>query len=319
MTTMHALLRSDLPLANRREGKVRDLYDLPPDGPGKPPRVLIVASDRISAFDVVMPTPIPGKGVILTDIAAKWFRRVEQRHLARTHLLSTDPNDVPSISAEQRARIAGRCTIARRCRVIPIECVVRGYLAGSGWVDYQASGAVCGVTLPKGLRRGDRLMDACGGPIFTPATKEEQGRHDENISYDRACDIVGEPLMRRLRDASIAIYTDAHEYALARGLILADTKFEFGFPVDEQGRPEPDPILIDEALTPDSSRYWPADGWAPGKEQPSFDKQFLREHLLTLVNAGRWDKYPPAPPLPDDIVRGTLARYEEARRMLFGS
>ncbi len=319
MTGMHAVLRSDLPLANRREGKVRDLYDLPSQGSGLPPRVLIIASDRISAFDVVMPTPIPGKGAILTDIAARWFRFIEERGLARTHLLSTDAADVPGLSSDQRAQISGRCTIARRCRVIPIECVVRGYLAGSGWVDYQASGKVCGVSLPKGLRRGDRITDDVGMPIFTPATKEERGRHDENISYDRASELVGEPLMRRLRDASIAIYTQAHEYALARGLMLADTKFEFGFPVDEQGRPEDEPILIDEALTPDSSRYWPADGWAPGNEQPSFDKQFLREHLLTLVQQGRWDKSPPAPELPDPIVLGTLARYEDVRRMLFSA
>lgn len=317
MAPMRALLRSDLPFPNRREGKVRDLYDLPPAAPGQPPRVLIVASDRISAFDVVMPTPIPGKGAILTDIAARWFRFIEQRSLAATHVLSTSAADVPGLDDRQREQIAGRCTIARRCRVIPIECVVRGYLAGSGWVDYQASGAVCGVALPRGLKRGDRLMDALGGPIFTPATKEERGRHDENISYERACELVGEPLMRYLRDASIAIYSAAHEYALQRGLILADTKFEFGFPVDAQGHPSHQPILIDEALTPDSSRYWPADGWAPGREQPSFDKQFLREHLLTLVEKGEWDKTPPAPALPEHIVRGTLDRYDEARRLLF--
>lgn len=317
MTPMQALLSTDLPLPNRREGKVRDLYDLPPAAPGQPPRVLIIASDRISAFDVVMPTPIPGKGAILTDIATRWFRFIEDRNLARTHLLSTDARDVPSISEPQQQSIAGRCTIARRCRVIPIECVVRGYLAGSGWADYQATGAVCAVPLPKGLKRGDRLMDSCAGPIFTPATKEERGRHDENISYERACELVGEPLMRTLRDVSIAIYSHAHDYALQRGLILADTKFEFGFPVDAHGHESPDPILIDEALTPDSSRYWPADGWAPGREQPSFDKQFLREHLLTLVEQGKWDKSPPAPQLPDNIVQGTLARYEDARRLLF--
>ncbi len=317
MIPMQALLRTDLPLPNRREGKVRDLYDLPAHATGEPPRVLIIASDRISAFDVVMPTPIPGKGAVLTDIATRWFRFIERRALASTHLLSTDANDVPDLSPNQRAQIAGRCTIAKRCRVIPIECVVRGYLAGSGWADYQASGAVCGVSLPKGLRRGDRLTDTCDGPIFTPATKEERGRHDENISYVQACDLVGEPLMRRLRDASIAIYSQAHDYALERGLILADTKFEFGFPIDADGNESPEPILIDEALTPDSSRYWPADGWAPGREQPSFDKQFLREHLLRLVNQGLWDKTPPAPELPDEIIRGTLARYEDARRLLF--
>ncbi|MBL0921695.1 MAG: phosphoribosylaminoimidazolesuccinocarboxamide synthase [Phycisphaerales bacterium] len=317
---MDALFETNLSLPGRRRGKVRDVYEVPASG-AEPPRLLIVATDRISAFDVVMPTPIPGKGAILTDIAARWFRWIEARGLARTHLLSTEVGEVPGITGQEREALRGRITLGRRCRVVPIECVARGYLAGSGWVDYQATGAVCGVRLPAGLRSGDRLVDGSGAfaPIFTPATKEEQGRHDENISYEQAAAAVGEPVMRRLRDATLAIYSAAHEHALSRGVILADTKFEWGLPLDANGQPTgEDPILVDEALTPDSSRYWPAEDWRPGREQPSFDKQFLREHLLGLVASGRWDKSPPGPELPEPIVRGTLAKYEEARRRLFG-
>lgn len=317
---MDALFESNLSLPGRRRGKVRDVYEIPASA-GDPARLLIVATDRISAFDVVMPTPIPGKGVILTDIAARWFSWIESRGLARTHVASTRVEDVPGLSTGEREALRGRVTVGRRCRVIPVECVARGYLAGSGWVDYRATGMVCGVKLAAGLRTGDRLVDGEGGfaPIFTPATKEEQGKHDENISYEQAAAVAGEAVMRRLRDATLAIYSAAHEHALSRGVILADTKFEWGFPLDGSGRPTgEDPILIDEALTPDSSRYWPAEDWRPGREQPSFDKQFLREHLLGLVEAGRWDKTAPGPALPEAIVRGTLAKYEEARRRLFG-
>lgn len=316
-----AMLRSNLRLPGRREGKVRDVYDLP-EWRGGGAALLIVASDRISAFDVVMPTPIPGKGRLLTDLSTRWFRFIGERNLTPTHLLSTDIEDVPVLTTAERDALRGRVTIARRCRVVPIECVVRGYLAGSGWKEYRETSEVCAVRLPKGMRKGERLMDAMGGPIFTPATKEAHG-HDQNISFERACEIAGRETMEHLRAVSIAIYLAAHEHALSRGVILADTKFEFGVPLDtgtNPAHPSPGaPILIDEALTPDSSRYWPADGWAPGEaEQPSFDKQFLREYLESLVARGAWDKSPPGPALPDEIVRKTLAKYEEARERLFG-
>ncbi len=325
------MFESNLPLPGRRRGKVRDVYTIPggyapppnagPEGPGiRPvPALLIVASDRVSAFDVVMPTPIPGKGRLLTDIAARWFRFIEQRRICSTHLLSTDAADIPGLTPDQRASLDGRVTIGRACRVVPIECVVRGYLAGSGYADYQRSGAICGVALPPGLLRGQSLINAAGGPIFTPATKAQSG-HDENITFAQACAAVGEHTMLRLRDLSTRIYLAAHDHALARGVILADTKFEFGVPVDEQGEPDSDQLtLVDEALTPDSSRYWPAENYTPGREQQSFDKQPLRDHLEGLVAQGRWDKSPPGPPLPPDVAAATIARYEEARRRLFGA
>jgi phosphoribosylaminoimidazole-succinocarboxamide synthase len=305
------LFRSDLPLPDRREGKVRDVYRLPSDGP---PRLLIVASDRISAFDVIMPTPIPGKGRILTAMAEAWFDFITRLGLAPTHLRSTDVADIPGLTDEQQTMLDGRIMIGRACEVIPVECVVRGYLEGSGWKEYQQTGAVCGVELPSGLERGDQLLE----PIFTPATKAEQGAHDENISFDDAANIAGVNTMTLLRDTSLAIYNAAHEYAADRGVILADTKFEFGYPIDDTGaRSSDDPILIDEALTPDSSRYWPADRWSPGTEQESFDKQFLREYLQRLTDEGTWNKRAPGPELPDDIVQGTLARYREAQQRLF--
>lgn len=312
---MDAVFETRLPLPNRRQGKVRDIYELPeerggPAGGG----LLIVASDRISAFDVVMPTPIVGKGRLLTDISTRWFDFIHQRGLAPTHLVSTSVAGITGISDADRASLEGRSMIARRCRVVPIECVVRGYLDGSGWVDYQATGSVCGVALPKGLQRGDRLPS----PIFTPATKEEMGAHDQNIDFERACGAVGRDVMERLRSISMGIYNAAHAYAESRGVILADTKFEFGFPFDASGRAGAEPMLIDEVLTPDSSRYWDARLWQPGKEQASFDKQFLREYLNGLVAQGKWNKQAPGPSLPGDIVSGTLARYEEAVRRLFG-
>lgn len=320
---MLGVIETALELPNRRRGKVRDIYDLPPDPTplaGRPamsgaPRLLIVATDRISAFDVVMPTPIPGKGRLLTEIAARWFSLIAARRLAPTHLITTDVREIPGLDAARRDELRGRVMIGRRCRVVPIECVVRGYLDGSGWNEYQEKGEVCGVSLPPGLRRGDRLPH----PIFTPATKEEIGRHDENIDFDRACDAAGAEVMTRLRDISMKIYREAHGYALAKGLILADTKFEFGFPVDAEGRETGEaPILIDEALTPDSSRFWDAAKWAPGGEQASFDKQFLREYLLRLVAKGKWNKQAPGPELSAEIVEGTRARYQEVRDRLFG-
>ncbi len=317
-----AVYRSSLRLPARREGKVRDTYTLPADpaaaadSPASHDRILMVASDRISAFDVVMPTPVPGKGVLLTQIAAFWLRWIESRGLCRTHLLSTEADTIPGSAfgadATPRPDLVGRVTIGRRCRVVPIECVVRGYLEGSGWKDYQQTGNVCGVRLPPGLRQCDRLPE----PVFTPATKADEG-HDENISFETASASVGKDLMAWLRERSLAIYAAAAEHARERGIIIADTKFEFGLPLDRTGKPTgEDPILIDEALTPDSSRFWPADRYEPGHAQPSYDKQFVREYLESLVESGAWDKSPPGPELPAEVVAGTLARYREAAALL---
>jgi phosphoribosylaminoimidazole-succinocarboxamide synthase len=281
------------------------------------PLLLIIASDRISAFDVVMPTPIPGKGRLLTDLSLFWLRLIESKGICPTHLISADVSllrdEVFAASPLPRDAFAGRIMIARAARVVPIECVVRGYLEGSGWKEYQATGQVCGVALPPGLRQCDKLPQ----PIFTPATKEEMGKHDENISFERACQLVGEPLMRRLRDISLAIYAMASAHAHARGIIIADTKFEFGLPIAPAGKAsEPGVILIDEALTPDSSRFWPADTYAPGRPQRSFDKQYLREYLESLVAKGQWNKQAPGPILPADIASATAAKYDEARTRL---
>lgn len=314
-----ALGSCDLGLERITSGKVRDVFRLPPGG--GVPRVLMVASDRISAFDVVMPTPIPGKGRLLTSIAAFWLRWIESRGLASTHLLSTDAGAIPGSAFEPggatpRAALEGRVTVGRACRVLPVEFVARGYLEGSGWREYERTGAVCGVSLPAGLRRCERLP----APIFTPATKAERGAHDENIPFERAAVIVdamaGGGECAALRDATLAIYTAAHEHALARGIILADTKFEFGLPLDEGGGVAGGPILIDEALTPDSSRFWPADVYAPGAAQPSYDKQFVREYLEGLVEGGVWSKSAPGPELPPSVVEGTLSRYREAAERL---
>lgn len=316
---MEGVRGTDLRLSDKAAGKVRDIYALPP-GTTDGPAILLVASDRLSAFDVVLPTPIPGKGILLTEIAAFWLRMVEKAGICGTHLISTDPALVPASAFEgartRRADLAGRTMIGRRCRVVPVECVVRGYLEGSGWRDYRHHGAVCGVALPGGLRQCDRLRE----PVFTPATKAERGEHDENISFERACEIAGEALMRRLRDLSLAIYAMAAGHAEARGIIIADTKFEFGIPVDERGTPmSEEPILIDEALTPDSSRFWPADDYEPGRAQRSFDKQFVREYLEELVSHGKWDKAAPGPQLPAEVIEGTLAKYREARDRLVGA
>ncbi|HVZ95214.1 MAG TPA: phosphoribosylaminoimidazolesuccinocarboxamide synthase [Phycisphaerales bacterium] len=320
---MDTLRETRLPLPHRREGKVRDIYDLPAApikaGGALEPRLLIVATDRISAFDVVMPTPIAGKGRLLTDVSSRWFRFIESMGLVRTHLITTDIA-AAGLSEADAAPLAGRSMIVRKCRVVPVECVVRGYIDGSGWKDYQESGRICGVELPPGLLRGDRLPR----PIFTPATKEAVGKHDENIDFERACEIAGGETMRKLRDLSVAIYSAAHEYAFDRGMILADTKFEFGYAQrdsagrGEGGDAEKEPRLVDEALTPDSSRYWDREKWKPGGEQTSFDKQFLREYLNGLVAKGQWDKRAPGPELPQDVVRGTVERYVEVRKRLWG-
>ncbi|MCA9273965.1 MAG: phosphoribosylaminoimidazolesuccinocarboxamide synthase, partial [Phycisphaerales bacterium] len=265
---MPSLFQSDLALPVRR-GKVRDVYELGPDTTGTD-RLLMVASDRLSAFDVVLPTPVPGKGVLLTSIAAFWLRWIEREGLCRTHLISTDTGDIPDSALKPggttRESLEGRITIGRRCGVLPVECVVRGYLEGSGWKDYQTTGSVCGVKLPIGLVQCDKLPE----PIFTPATKAEQGEHDENISEDRARQIIGDDRLEQVKRISLAIYERASAYAAKRGVIIADTKFEFGI---DPSDPEGEPVLIDEALTPDSSRFWPAETYEPGHAQQSFDKQ----------------------------------------------
>ncbi len=319
------MFTTDLRLPDRRRGKVRDTYTLPGGGEGGEDAILMVASDRLSAFDVVLPTPIPGKGRLLTEIAAFWLEMIAARGLGPTHLISTDDRLVPDAAlteATTRADLRGRVTIGRKCAVIPVECVVRGYLEGSGWKDYQRTGAVCGVALPAGLRQCEKLSQ----PIFTPATKAEAG-HDENIGFDAAAAHIGGmvgperagALMETLRARSLGIYAMASAYAAGRGMILADTKFEFGLPL-AGGWPDLDaePILIDEALTPDSSRFWEAASYGPGRAQASFDKQFVREYLQGLADKGLWDKTDPGPELPGDVVAGTLARYRAARDRLVG-
>ncbi len=300
-----ALLETNLDLPNRRSGKVRDLYDVTLDGGEE--ALLIIATDRISAFDVVMANGLPGKGVVLTQISRFWFDHFagEVDH----HLISTDVGDVPGLSDDQREALAGRIMLCRKTRVVPIECIARGYITGSGWKDYQRTGAVCGIELPEGLRNSDRLEE----PLFTPSTKADTG-HDENISFEEGVGIVGRELMDWLGATTLRLYGKARDYALERGIILADTKFEFG---QLPGREEP--ILIDEIFTPDSSRFWPADEWEPGREQPSFDKQIVRNYLETVVAAGEWDKTPPGPALPDEVVERSIGRYLEAYERLTGS
>lgn len=281
----------DLRLVHR--GKVRDIYEH--DG-----NLLIVATDRISAYDVVLPTPIPGKGVVLTQLSRFWFERLQG--LVAHHLLTADVRQMPEPIRRHAQWLAGRSMYVRRARRFDVECVVRGYLIGSGWKDYQATGAVCGIALPSGLRLADRLPE----PIFTPATKADSG-HDENVSFDRMADAIGHGWAEKLRDTSLRLYQEAAALAERRGIIIADTKFEFGLVDGEL-------TLIDEVLTPDSSRFWPADRYRPGISPPSFDKQFVRDYLESIG----WDKRPPAPALPPEIVARTAAKYREARRRLIG-
>lgn len=281
---MAILLSTELPFPIFRRGKVRDVYDLGD-------QLLIIASDRISAFDCVMSEGIPDKGRILTAVASYWFAATEE--LVANHFRG-NPGWPIGLEKERQA-LAGRAVIVEKTRPLPIECVVRGYLAGSGWKEYQTAGSVCGVPLPLGLSLADRLPE----PIFTPASKAEQG-HDENISFAQMVTVVGADLAEQLRALSLALYHRGAELAASRGILLADTKFEFGIGKDGEL------LLIDEALTPDSSRYWLADSWAPGSNPPSLDKQFLRDYLETLVD---WDKQAPAPHLPEAIIQGIRERY----------
>jgi phosphoribosylaminoimidazole-succinocarboxamide synthase len=291
---MTALTETNLPGLPKRSGKVRDVYDLGD-------RLLIVATDRISAFDWVMPNGIPDKGRVLTALSAFWFARLEEKH----HLLSTDV-DAAGLALDEPTRqaLAGRVMVVRKAEVIPFECVVRGYLAGSGWKEYRQAGTVCGCVLPTGLVESDAIHP----PLFTPATKAESG-HDENIPMGRLIDALGRQLAHELESRSVGVYLDAATFARERGLILADTKFEWG-----RDSATGDLILVDEVLTPDSSRYWPADQYAPGGPQPSFDKQFVRDWLETQP----WDKNSPPPELPDEIVQKTRSKYIEAYEHLTG-
>lgn len=280
-----------------KRGKVRDIYDLGD-------RLLIVATDRISAFDCILPTPIPRKGAVLTALSAFWFDRFADR--CPHHLIGLIDDDIPSRFESLAAQLRGRTMLCHKAEVVPIECVARGYLAGSGWKEYQATGSVCGIKLPAGLLQCSPLPE----PIFTPATKAETG-HDENISFEQACDRVGGDTMAELRAKTLALYADAATYARTRGIIVADTKFEFGRVGDRL-------TLIDEVLTPDSSRFWPADRYEAGRDQENFDKQFVRNYLQGLCDAGRWDKTDPAPGLPPEVVEATTARYLEAHERITG-
>jgi len=275
-------------------GKVRDIYDLGD-------RLLIVATDRMSAFDVVMPNPIPDKGRVLTQLSKFWFDLTKD--IVPNHVISTEVEDYPKDCQPYHEMLKGRSMLVMKTEVLPVECVVRGYLSGSGWEEYRKTGEVCGIGLPKGLVESSKL----GEPIFTPATKAERGLHDENISFEKMEKIVGKELAQRLKTLSVAIYGKAREVAEKKGIIIADTKMEFGVKGGKL-------ILIDELLTPDSSRFWPKDEYQPGGPQKSFDKQFLRDYLLSI----RWDKSPPAPQLPEDIVQKTREKYLEAYERLVG-
>jgi phosphoribosylaminoimidazole-succinocarboxamide synthase len=296
MTQSDALFESNLPNLNLlNRGKVRDIYDLDPE------HLLIVTSDRLSAFDVVLPRPIPGKGEVLTRVSNFWFGRT--RIIIPNHL-SALPLEQAVPDPRQRARLGDRALVVRRLKPLPVEAIVRGYLIGSGWKDYQRSGGVCGIPLPAGLQLADRLPEA----IYTPSTKAEIGAHDENVAFDQTVDLLGQELAERVREISLRIYTESAAYALEKGIIIADTKFEFG--LDPAG----ELYLIDEVLTPDSSRFWPADQYRPGISPPSFDKQFVRDYLETLA----WDKTPPGPELPEQVIRKTAEKYREAERRLTG-
>jgi len=289
--TLYESTIKSLPLIHR--GKVRDIYSVGDS------HLLIVTTDRLSAFDVILPEPIPGKGIVLTATSNFWFERMKD----------IVPSQLSDITLEQalpdaaeRAQVQGRAIVVKKLKALPIEAIVRGYLIGSGWKDYQKTGTVCGIRLPAGLQMADKLPE----PIYTPSTKADVGEHDENVDFDYTCKLVGEELATRVRDVSLKLYTEAAEYALKRGIIIADTKFEFG--VDDKGTL----TLIDEALTPDSSRFWPADQYTPGISPPSFDKQYVRDYLETLD----WNKKAPGPKLPQEIREKTAEKYQEALRRL---
>jgi phosphoribosylaminoimidazole-succinocarboxamide synthase len=291
------LFQSDIKsLSLLHRGKVRDVYAVGTD------HMLIVTTDRLSAFDVVLPTPIPGKGAVLTELSNFWFART--RHLVPNHLADL-PLARVLIDPAERTAVEGRAVVVRKMKALPVEAIVRGYIVGSGWKEYRQSSTVCGIALPAGLREADQMPE----PIFTPSTKAAVGLHDENIGFDKAAELIGADVAAKVRDVSVALYKEAAEYARGRGIIIADTKFEFG--LDPNGRL----TLIDEALTPDSSRFWPIDQYRPGSNPPSFDKQYVRDYLETLG----WDKKPPAPALPPDVVAKTAEKYREALTRLTGS
>ncbi len=279
-----------------RQGKVRDVY-----AAGGDRYLLIVASDRISAFDHVLPNPIPGKGSILTQLSNFWFDQTKE--LIANHIVDIEPNleDWENDGRWRKDQLAQRSVLVKKARPLPIEAIVRGYLVGSGWKEYKKTRSVCGIELPDGLTEADRLPE----PIFTPSTKAEQGAHDENISFDHAASLIGKEMAEKVRDISLRLYSFASEFAKTRGIIIADTKFEFGLIEDEL-------VLIDEILTPDSSRFWPGDTYRPGSSPPSFDKQYVRDYLESI----QWDKKPPVPELPEEIVARTAEKYEEALRRL---
>jgi phosphoribosylaminoimidazole-succinocarboxamide synthase len=283
---------SDLSLLKR--GKVRDIYDLGDS-------LLMIASDRISAFDVIMNSPVPGKGKILTQISLFWFDAMKD--LVRNHVITSDVDQYPDVCKNYADDLRGRSMLVKKAEPLPIECVVRGYISGSGWASYQESGTVCGIELPQGLKESDKLPE----PIFTPSTKADLGEHDINIDFNEAADRIGKELAEKVKKTSIDIYKKGSEIAAAKGIIIADTKFEFGILGKEV-------ILIDEVLTPDSSRFWPKESYAPGGPQKSYDKQYLRDYLSSIP----WDKKPPAPPLPDDVIQNTRRKYKEALTQLTG-
>ena len=291
MTLYESSLKSLLRVG---KGKVRDIYAVDGD------RMLILVSDRLSAFDVVLSDPIPDKGRVLTEMANFWFRKLA--HVVPNHLTGIDPESIVR-SEDEKAQVRGRSIVVKKLKPLPVEAVVRGYIIGSGWKDYQKTGAICGIRLPEGLQQAQQLPE----PIFTPATKAAAG-HDENISFDRMCEMVGRPLAEKIRDVSIRLYKEAARHAATRGILIADTKFEFG--TDEKENL----VLIDEALTADSSRFWPADQYRAGISPPSFDKQYVRDYLETLA----WDKTPPAPRLPPEVIAKTSAKYREALERLTG-
>jgi phosphoribosylaminoimidazole-succinocarboxamide synthase len=294
MSELHESNLTSLKFLHR--GKVRDLYEVDAD------HLLIVQTDRLSAFDVILPTPIPGKGEVLTAVSNFWFKKLA--HVIPNHLSGIDPETVVKTEAE-RAQVRGRAFVTKKLKPLPIEAIVRGYLVGSGWKDYKKTGALCGIQLPAGLQEAQKLPR----PLFTPSTKAAAGDHDENISFEEAKKLLGAEYAEQVKNATLGLYTEAAEYALTRGIIIADTKFEFG--VDTAGKL----YLIDEALTPDSSRFWPADQYKVGSNPPSFDKQFVRDWL----ESSGWNKQPPAPQVPADVLQKTADKYREAQRLLTGT